>query len=255
MSEGTFTWVGEIPGFDKLNEAFLNPSLSPPMADFEGFHLEPTHIAHSVLVMVLLVVLAWIGTKKMRRDPEEALMPDRKFSLRNIWELGVGALYNMVKEQLGNNTDRFFPLIGTLFIFIFCANLLGVFPGFLPPTSNVNINAGMAILVFIMFNYAGIKAKGLIGYLKHFTGPILVLAPLMFVVEIIGVLVRPLSLSLRLFGNITGDHLVLAIFTDLTKLIIPVIFLGLGVFISFIQALVFSLLSTIYIQLALAEEH
>jgi len=110
------------------------------------------------------------------------------------------------------------------------------------------------VVVFFYFNYVGIKEQGLIPYLKHFGGPIIFLAPLMFIIEMIGVLVRPVSLALRLFGNITGDHMVLGIFSDLVPIGVPVIFLALGIFVSFIQAFVFSLLSTIYVSLALPHD-
>jgi F-type H+-transporting ATPase subunit a len=105
-----------------------------------------------------------------------------------------------------------------------------------------------------MYNYYGIKENGWV-YLKHFLGPMIYLAPLMLVIEIISHLVRPISLSLRLFWNMTGDHLVLGIFTDLTHIIIPVLFVGLGLFVSFLQAFIFTILSSIYISLSIAHEH
>jgi F-type H+-transporting ATPase subunit a len=133
---------------------------------------------------------------------------------------------------------------------------MALIPGFVPPTDNINTNLAMSLTVFVYYHIMGVKAHGLKGYLKHFMGPILWLAPLIFVTEIIGHCVRPLSLSLRLFGNITGDHLVLGIFSNLVPVLVPVAFLALGLFVSFIQAFVFSLLSMIYINLATAhEEH
>src|SRR3990172_9158749 len=96
MSENAFTWIGNIPGFDKLQEQFQNPSHSPPMADFEGLHLSPIPIAHSVLVMVILVTLAYVGTRKIRKDVNAGILPEKKFSLGNLWELAVQSLYNMV---------------------------------------------------------------------------------------------------------------------------------------------------------------
>jgi F-type H+-transporting ATPase subunit a len=147
---------------------------------------------------------------------------------------------------MGPKGVRFIPLIGTLGLFILFSNLLGLVPGFLPPTDNINITAGCAIIVFFSTHIFGFLENGL-GYLKHFVGPKWWLAPIMIPIEIIGQLARPLSLSLRLFGNITGDHLVLAIFSGLIPLVIPVFALFLGVFVSIIQALVFILLSMMYI--------
>jgi len=133
---------------------------------------------------------------------------------------------------------------------------LGLIPGFLPPTDNINTNLAIALTVFVYYHIMGIKAHGVKNYLKHFMGPILWLGPLMIVIELIGHCVRPISLSLRLFGNITGDHLVLGIFSGLVPILVPVVFMALGLFVSFIQAFVFSLLSMIYINLATAhEEH
>ncbi|HCU24920.1 MAG TPA: ATP synthase F0 subunit A [Deltaproteobacteria bacterium] len=147
-------------------------------------------------------------------------------------------------------------MIGALFIYIFISNLLGVLPGFLPPTDNISTTLACGLVVFFYFNYIGIKENGFFNYFKHFAGPVIFLAPLMFLIEIIGVVVRPVSLALRLQGNITGDHLVLGIFSDLVPIGVPVLFLALGIFVSFIQAFVFSLLSTIYVGLSLPhEEH
>jgi F-type H+-transporting ATPase subunit a len=124
----------------------------------------------------------------------------------------------------------------------------------LPPTDNINTNIPCAIIVFLYYNFVGIREQGFIKYFKHFAGPIIWLAPLMFSIELISHLVRPLSLSVRLFGNITGDHMVLGIFSQLTPLVVPVIFLFLALFVAFIQAFVFSLLSTVYIALATEAE-
>ena len=142
---------------------------------------------------------------------------------------------------------------GTFFLFILAANLVGLLPGFAPPTSNFNVTFALGVTSFLVYNYYGLRAKGL-GYLKHFLGPIWWLAFLMLPLELIDNLVRPVSLALRLFGNMTGDHLVLEIFTGLTKVVVPVVFYALGAFVSLIQAFVFTILSIIYLSLAL-EEH
>ena len=127
-------------------------------------------------------------------------------------------------------------------------------PGFLPPTGNLNTTLACGALIFVMYNYYGVKEHG-ISYLKHFMGPVVFLAPLMIIIEIISHIVRPISLSLRLFMNITGDHMVMGVFTNLTHFVIPIMFLGLGIFVSFLQAFIFTMLSTIYIALAEAHDH
>lgn len=252
-SEGVYTWLMQIGPLQQLQHEY-GPQHTPPVIDIN--HVSVDAVVHAVLAAVLLILLAFIGTRRIRgRAKGEGLVPDEKLTMKNVWELAVEKLFTLVSDPLGEeNAKKYFPFLGTLFLYIFVCNVLGLIPGFIPPTSNININAGMAITVFLYYNYAGFKEHG-IGYLKHFMGPIMWMAPLMIVIEGISNLVRMLSLSVRLFGNIHGDHMVLEIFTDLTKLVIPVIFLGLGLFVSFIQALVFTLLSTIYFQLALAHEH
>lgn len=218
---------------------------------------ENIHVFSTLLVTLILIGLALIVRKKFLQT-DQALIPDGKTSLSNVLEVAIEGILSLMEGVLGpENARRFFPLIGTLFIFIFVSNLMGVIPGFLPPTDNVNTNLACALCVFVFYNYMGIKESGLKNYLKHFMGPILALAPLMIPIEIISHVVRPVSLTLRLFGNITGDHLVLGIFSGLVPLVIPVIFMMLGIFVAFIQAFVFSLLSMIYIALAMphAEEH
>ena len=190
------------------------------------------------------------------RKGDAAVAPDGRVSLVNLMEWAVEQLDGFTVGIIGPKYGRKYTgLIGTLFLFILFMNLLGNIPGFPAPTANININLGMAVFVFLTYNAIGVKEHGF-GYLKHFMGPVLWLAPLMFLIELISHLVRPASLSIRLFGNINGDHIAVGIFQDFTYLVIPVFFMGLGLFVAFIQALVFSMLSAVYIQLALShEEH
>lgn len=213
------------------------------------------HIPHTLLTMVILLFLGLLVYPRLK-NTQKALIPKAKFGLVNLFEVACQSILGLMEGIIGPDAKKYFPLVGALFIFIFLNNLLGVIPGFLPPTDNINTTLALGTVVFIYFNYVGIKTQGLIPYLKHFGGPIIFLAPLMFVIEFIGIMVRPVSLGLRLFGNMTGDHLVLGIFSDLVPLIVPIAFLGLGIFVSFIQAFVFSLLTTIYISLSLPhDEH
>jgi F-type H+-transporting ATPase subunit a len=228
------------------------------------FHVDPKvdHIASALLVVVLLVVgsiLAYRAVKKAAHDP----LPDGKLTVRNVFELAVQSLDNLVQDTMGHHHGRHFtPIIGTIFLFIFCSNLLGTIPGFLPPTSNVNTNIAVAIVVFFLTHYYGVKEHGA-GYIKHFMGPVVFLVPLMLAIELVSHLVRPLSLTIRLYGNISGDHIVLNIFSNIWHTLgihipevgIPVVFLLLGIFVSFVQAFVFSLLSMVYISGAMAHDH
>ena len=228
-----FTWFGLISG-GRINHHNI-------------------HVFSSGLVVVFLIVSALLVHRKLKRV-EERLVPAPKTTLVNLFESAVENLLGLMRGIVGADAPKYLPLIGSLFIYIFLCNVLALIPGFLPPTDNINTNFACALTVFVYYHVMGIRTHGLKGYLKHFMGPILWLGPLMFVIEMIGHLVRPVSLSLRLFGNITGDHLVLGIFSDLVPIFVPVIFLALGLFVSFIQAFVFSLLSTIYISLATAHE-
>jgi F-type H+-transporting ATPase subunit a len=180
---------------------------------------------------------------------DDSAIPDESITLRSIAELLVEGIKSMAEGVLGQEAKRFVPLYGTFFIFILTANLVGLLPGFAPPTSNFNVTLALGLISFVAYNAYAFKAQGM-AYLKHFVGPLVWLAPLMIPLEIIDNIVRPFSLSLRLLGNMTGDHVVLEIFTDLTKLIIPVVFYMLGTFVSVVQAFVFTLLSMVYVSLA-----
>ncbi len=150
-------------------------------------------------------------------------------------------------------------MVSIIFLYIFISNFIGLIPGFLPPTDNINTTLALGVFIFIYYNYQGIRAQGLIGHLKHFMGPVWYLAFLMLPIELISHAVRPVSLALRLRGNMFGDHLVLSIFSGLVPYVVPIIFMVLGLFVCFIQSFVFSLLSMVYISLATAhhdhEEH
>jgi len=212
------------------------------------------YILGSILVLILLTLSGLSIKKALSR--EDSVLPDEKFSIRTIFEiLTIDFLFDLFTNMLGSkeNAKKYFPILGASFFFILFANFLGIIPGFLPPTGNFNVPVACALVIFVMYNFYGFKENGL-GYLKHFAGPVVFLAPLMFIIEVISHFVRPVSLSLRLFMNITGDHLILGVFTNLVHYIIPAIFIGLGIFVSFLQAFIFTVLSAIYISLATAHE-
>lgn len=222
--------------------------LGIPHGDWEYF-------AIAMLVMGVLLILA-LRARSALQDGS-AVVPDEKLTARNVFELLVEAMSGLGESVIGHGSAHYVPLLSTFFIFILFSNLMGLLPGFTPPTSDFDITLALGVVSFLAFNYYGFKVQG-IAYLKHFMGPILWLAPLMIVLELVGTLVRPVSLGLRLFGNLFGDHLVLEIFTGLTKVGVPVVFYMLGTLVSVIQAFVFTLLSMIYIALAVThhdEEH
>jgi F-type H+-transporting ATPase subunit a len=245
-SEGSFTWVSLLPFWEYLSGLEHHTG---KLCDFGS--IDANAISHAVLVSIILIGIAIYV--KFKSPPQ--VIPSDKVTLGNILEAIIEFVCDLIEENLGREGRKFLSLIGAVFIFILLSNLLGLLPGFLPPTENININAGCAIIVFLSYQGIGFKEHGA-SYLKHFAGPIWWLAPFMFIIEMIGHLARPFSLSIRLFGNIMGDHKVLEIFSSLVPIVIPVFILALGTFVSVIQALVFSLLSTIYIGLAVeAGEH
>ncbi len=216
----------------------------------EGVDSSP--VLHGALAAVLLISLG-VATRRAYRG--DSIRPSEKaLSVSNLMELAVGGLLNFMRSIIGDEARRFVPLVGATGLFILLCNLLGSIPGFDSPTANLNTTAACALVVFFATHYVGVRTHGL-AYVRHFLGPVWWLIPLMLPLEIISHLARVISLSLRLFGNIFGDHMVFATFLALVPLLVPVIFLGLGLFVAFIQAFVFMLLSTIYIGGALEEAH
>lgn len=206
--------------------------------------------------VVLLLILVGLRVSGQVRNVGKALVPEDQLTIRTFVELIVGAVYNMMVDMMGKKAAKFFlPLIAACAFVIFFSNVLGLIPGFLPPTDNLNTTLAMAAVIFFVTHVFGVKEHG-IAYFKHFFGPLWWLAPLMFVIEIISHLVRPASLAIRLMANMTADHKVLAIFTGLVPFVVPIPMLVMGCIVVSVQTLVFCLLSAIYIQLAIAhEEH
>ena len=220
----------------------------------------PYQVQMSVLVLLLLCIFSFFAFRRVAAagPREEALIPSDRFTLRNFLELVIEMVMKFLDDIIGHRGREFLPLIGTLALFILFSNLLGLIPGFLPPTDNLNTNVACALVVFFATHYYGLKTHG-IKYLRHFLGPVLWLSPLMLPIELISHLARVLSLSMRLFGNIMADHMLLGL-TLAAPLILPLFLsplsLALGVFVSLIQAFIFSLLAMIYISLAIEEgEH
>ena len=254
-----YTFIDLFPELSKANhDGSFNAVFGDPLLNPGGI-VTITHLVMTGVALVIIVVLALLARRKYS-NREEAIVPERKLSVRNFFEVIFDAVLSMMTDMMGReHARRFFPLIAALAVFIFVNNLMGLVPGLAPPTQNLNTNLAMSVVVFLFYNVVGIKENGL-AYLKHFLGPLLLLAPLMLVIELIGHAFRPVSLAVRLTGNMTGDHMVLGVFGDLAggifaglPILLPVPFLFLGLLVSVIQTLVFCLLSTIYI--ALAVEH
>lgn len=209
-------------------------------------HVVPHYVSYAFLASLIL-----IGVSLAIRG-SLALVPK---GLQNFMEVLVDALLNLAEENIGHKWGKyFFPLIGTIGLYILVCNFMGLIPGFTAPTSNINTTASMAVPVFLATHVYGIRVHG-IKYIKHFLGPIVWLAPMMFIIEFIGHLVRPITLSVRLFGNMIAKHMILFALALLAPVIVPVAILGLGVLVSLIQAFVFVLLTALYLAGAVEEAH
>ncbi len=245
--------------FEALRENARGTSL-------QGHHLGYKDYEPLAMAMVLMLTIIYLTTevRDVVKRAKKAAVPEEELTLRTFFEVFFEFFYNMAKEVMGaKNARRYFPLIGASAIFIFISNAIGLVPGMNPPTSNLNITAGCALLVFLSFNYFGLKENG-VDYLKHMAGwgvfkgfvPNLLLACLMFPIELISMCVRPVTLSIRLMLNIAVDHLLVSIFMGLFAILLPLPLMLLGVIVICVQTLVFCLLTSIYIGLATAHaEH
>lgn len=217
-----------------------------------GLNRLPMQVGNAILVSIILIVVFLLGYLSLKRKGDD-VVPDKKFTLLNLMEIIVEACIKLIEDNMGKVGRSLLYILGSLIIFILFNNLSGLVPGFAPSTSNLNTTLALALTVFFLYQFYGFKVHGL-KYLKHFTGPFLWLAPLMFPIEIIGHLARPMSLSLRLFGNMMGDHLVLTIFFLLAPLVVPLPIMFIGIFVSVIQTLVFVMLSMAYFSGAIEQE-
>lgn len=244
-SEG-FTWIDAL--FKNLH--------------IHDHHHTNHHVTTLSLVALLLIVVGIIYRIKMGalKSEKEIVVPERGISLRNIVELYGNFIYSQCKAVLGEKlAPKYFKFISFIFITILLSNLVGLIPGFLPPTEALSTTLALGVLSFVYYNIKGCKELGTINYLKHFAGPLWYMAVLIFPIEILSNMIRPISLALRLRGNMMGDHMVLSTFLNLEIAGFKIAYLGaavpfyvLGLLVCFIQAYVFTMLSMVYISLATA---
>ncbi len=196
-------------------------------------------ITMQLLVAAIIIVLfAYLRPR---------LSMDRPGKTQHLFEVIYTFLNGEAKDSIGHEGPRFLPFLGTLFIFILFCNLIGIIPGFESPTMNPSVPAGCAVLVFLYYNFMGFKQQGVFKYMAHFAGPMPFLAPLMIPIELISHMARPLSLTIRLFANMLAGEKVTVVFLGLTYLVAPAVFMGLHVFVSFLQAYIFVLLTMMYL--------
>ncbi len=203
-----------------------------------------------LLFAVLVIFLLGLYVRTLRKEvPSKA---------QNVFEVLVGGLNNIGEDVMGKEGKAYMPIILGIGLYVVVSNLMSLIPGLIPPTSNINTTAAPALLVFVLYNFIGLKKHGA-GYIKHFLGPtegaMILLAPFMFIIEVISHLARPLSLAMRLFGNIAGEDLVVVILFMLVPFLLPIPMFFLMIFTSILQAFVFMMLAMVYIAGALEEAH
>lgn len=247
------SWFSFFPGHEwlaqKLHELGGDSLVghTPPGTD---------HVYGALTVFLILVVLGLIVSASLK-NPEKAIIPEDKLTVRTFAELFVGGIYDMMSSVMGPKKAKFFlPLIGTCGFFIFFSNAIGLIPGFVPPTDKINTTLACSIGIFLATHIYGAKENGA-AYFKHFLGPKWFLAPLMLPIELVSHMVRPVSLAIRLMVNMFVDHLLVTIALGIFPVLLPVPIMVLGVLVVVVQTFVFCLLSTIYIGMAVEhhEEH
>jgi F-type H+-transporting ATPase subunit a len=199
-------------------------------------------------ILVVLVILVFFAVLRTR------LSVDRPGKAQHVMELAYDFFHASSEEVVGEQGPRYLAFFGTIFIFILCCNLIGIIPGFDSPTMYTMVPLGLAVCTFFFYHYTGVREHGL-GYVRQFLGPFLVMAPLMLLIEIISHFARMLSLTVRLYANMFAGEQVYLTFIALTKVIVPVIFIGLHTFVGFLQAYIFMLLAMVYVGGAVSHEH
>jgi F-type H+-transporting ATPase subunit a len=243
MASDGFTWMSQVAKATGIEAAFHHNGIH---------HYE--HVLTFILIGVLLLVAGLVYRKKTA-NLDVAVVPESGITFKNIAEMYGSFIMTQCRAVLGEKeAPKYFSFVATIFILIFLSNAIGLIPGFLPPTESINTTLALGVFSFLYFNIKGCKEAGTLNYLKHFAGPLWYMAILIFPIEIISVCIRPVSLALRLYGNMYGDHTVLGTFSNLAPLVVPVVFMLLGLLVSFIQAYVFIMLSMVYVSLATAHQ-
>ena len=216
-----------------------------------GLHGEARPWANFITMQILVAAILMVLFAILR----PRLSPDRPGRFQHIFETIYSFLRGESEDQVGHEGPKYIGFFGTMFLFILFANLIGVVPGFESPTMNPSVPLGCAMATFMYYNLMGFRAQGVGRYLAHFAGPMPILAPLMIPIELISHCARPLSLTIRLFANMYAGEQVTMVFLSLTYFLVPALFMGLHVFVSFLQAYIFTLLTMMYVAGAVAHEH
>jgi F-type H+-transporting ATPase subunit a len=214
------------------------------------------HVNGAVLVTLFIVIVAFLANRALKGRIEENLVPSPKPSVMNAVDVLVEGLFKMVHDTIGHHGEKYFPMIATLFIFVLFCNLLGLLPHSSAPTANLNTTLGLGAAVFFYYNWMGIREHGIINYGKHFLMGMGFMGVPIAAFELLSHVLRPFTLGLRLFLNMTIDHLLAGSFASLVAWIVPVPLLLFGVVVCTIQAFLFATLTSVYLQMATEhEEH
>lgn len=249
------SWFSFLPGYQSLLHYVQTHYGSTEQLSKDGI-TTVHHIFAGLLVLLILVITSGIARMRLR-DMEKAVIPPSRFGLLAAYELFLETLFGLMEQVIGPSYKRYVPVIGTAGLFVLVSNLLGLVPGFLPATDNLNTTLALGLIIFVYFNFHGFRAHG-IGHILHLANPVgtwwgWFLMPLMLPIELISLLVRPLTLGIRLAANMIGDHAVLLAFAGIFPLLLPLPFYVLGLLVCLIQAAVFVLLSCVYIAIHTAE--
>ena len=233
---------------------WVNDVLGGPVASLLRLHVPPnqqvipTHVVMETII--LLALIAFFGILRTRFSVE------RPGHFQQAFELFVEFLNEQLESNVGHDGHKYLGIVGTFAVFIVSSNMLGLIPGLASPTSNVNVPAGCAVMVFLYYQFQGVKKQGVVKYLKHFMGPVWWLAILMVPIELISHFARPVTLTIRLFANIMAEELVIVIFFGLIPVFVPLPFMAFAIFGALLQAFIFCTLTMVYLGGAVAtEEH
>ena len=252
---GLLTTLFTSNAFASSGESGGHLNFYKALADKLGIDEKFSPLGSSLLVLgISLMVGIYFKGSVERSLKENAIAPQGFFSLRTLVEMIMSFMDELTLEQCGKFYRLFYPLLTSIFLFILVSNLSGLIPGFPPFTESISANLVIGLSVFICYNIAGIYEHRT-SYIKQFAGPFLALAPLFLILETISHLARPLSLSFRLTANIFGDHLLLSIFSGLVPFLVPAFLLFFGLLVAVIQSFVFTILTGIYVNMAIAHDH
>lgn len=251
------TWLNFLPGYAAFEQAVQHIQAHGAL----GGPVVVQHVVAALLTAGFVLFLAWRTRSALSGGPGHlaALVPSPHVSVRNVMEIVAEMLLRQMRQIIGEKADRYFPVMFTLTLFILFSNLLGLVPGFSPPTDNWNTTFACGVFVFLYFNYHGLRVHKW-GHIVHLANPVgewwgWFLAPLMFPLELVSMMVRPVSLGIRLGANMLGDHAVLGAFVGLLPFFLPIPIMALGLLVCVVQTTIFVVLSMIYLRLSVQESH